>query len=294
MPAPEKDISHKSYKPRMKKRSFGIIAGEGELPETLAKTLRDAGHDVCIVCVKGFAEPSLLSYPDTISLNIAQASHAINFFKSKSVEDIVFIGSVRRPSWFQILKDARAIKFFVKLLFHKKGDSSILDRVKQEFENEGFKVRGIQEIVPDLMAPEGLMGEAIPNEEQYESINIGLKASQEWGKRDRGQAVIVQAKEVIGREGLNGTDALMDRCSPLLHDRRGVLIKTCKPQQDKSMDLPTIGPGTVEKAFQNNIGGIVVQAGASLIVQKEQTLAKANEYQIFIYGVDLNSKEYGE
>jgi DUF1009 family protein len=69
-----------------------------------------------------------------------------------------------------------------------------------------------------------------------------------------------------------------------LGGRGGVLVKRPKPQQERRIDLPTIGVTTVRGAADAGLAGIAVEAGGALIVDQAAVAALADELGIFIYG----------
>ena len=56
--------------------------------------------------------------------------------------------------------------------------------------------------------------------------------------------------------------------------RGGVLVKGCKPQQDRRLDLPTAGLRTIAHAYEAGLEGIALEAGASLLLDREAELLK--------------------
>ena len=96
---------------------------------------------------------------------------------------------------------------------------------------------------------------------------------------------MVQQGIVIGIEAVEGTDALLERCRT--HRRKGrggVLVKSCKPQQDQRIDLPAIGLRTVRKAYEAGLEGIAVEAGASIILDQEAVIEAADKLGLFVTG----------
>jgi DUF1009 family protein len=161
----------------------------------------------------------------------------------------------------------------------------LLRAVADELEKEGFVVIGAHEIEPALITPEGLLGKVSPTPETQKDVERGIEVARQLGVLDVGQAVIVQQGIVLGVEGVEGTDALIERCRGLHRKGSGgVLIKSCKPQQDRRLDLPTIGVQTVRKAFQAGLSGIAVEAGASLLLDRSEVLHAADKLGIFVLG----------
>ena len=164
------------------------------------------------------------------------------------------------------------------------GDNNLLSAVRRLLEDEGFQIHGIHKFADELLAPDGLAGKIKPKKEDWADIERGLEVSQNLGALDVGQSVIVQEGIVLAVEAAEGTDEMIRRAKYLKRKGRGgVLVKTCKPQQDR--DLPTIGPETVRLAIESGLSGIVVHAGHSLIIDPEEVEAIADKHKLFVIGV---------
>ncbi len=155
-------------------------------------------------------------------------------------------------------------------------------------EEEGFRVAGAEEIVRDLIAPEGMIGSIYPDKRAQGDIEIGARMARAIGALDIGQAVIVQNGQILGVEAVEGTDALIKRCAPLkLEERGGVLVKVKKPQQERRVDLPTIGVATVERIAECGFAGVAVEAGASLILDRREVMRRADALGVFVIGFSI-------
>ena len=273
-------------------KRLGIIAGGGKLPAYLLNVCKNKGIRAYIVALKGQCdETEIKNYPKEQILwaDLGAASRVIGFFEQNEVKNLVLIGSVKRPSLSQIKPDFKAIQILSRIGFKALGDDGLLRALKTELEGEGFAVRAIQDFCDKLLMPRGVLGDYESAPEDKTTIDLGIHTSQEIGAMDIGQSVIVQDGLVIGVEGVEGTDALIKRCAFLLKPEAGagILVKTCKPQQDKALDLPTIGVDTVQNAYESGLKGIVLQAGYTLLVDPKSIAEYANKYKMFVVGVDI-------
>ena len=167
------------------------------------------------------------------------------------------------------------------------GDDGILRAVVKEIESEGMIVRGIHEVMPEILVKKGVLGKHKPDKQAWEDIKRGIEVALELGKLDVGQAVIVQQGLVLGVEGIEGTDELIRRCGD--YKRKGdggVLVKLRKPQQDMRIDLPTIGPRSVYRAKETGLKGIAVHAGNGLIVDEQEVIKASDAAGLFVIGID--------
>jgi DUF1009 family protein len=264
---------------------LGIIAGGGALPARLAETCRVQGRDFFILGFKGQTdEGALRGLPHAFS-KLGTTGASIRILKENGVDTLVMAGAIRRPSLADLKPDWRTIQFFARLGARAFGDDALLRAVVEEVEKDGFKIIGAHEVDPGLLTPVGILGKIKPTPEQQADLDTGIRMARELGRLDIGQAVVVQQGMALGVEAAEGTDALIDRCKIVKRrGRGGVLVKSCKPQQDKRLDLPTVGLRTVRKCFEAGIEGIAVEAGASLILDRDGVIDAADRLGLFVVG----------
>lgn len=272
-----------------KSRHIGVIAGSGRLPLLLADTLRCRGFEPCIVALAGWVDDEsgdLSSYAHRV-IPLGRAGEIIGWLKAQGVRELVLAGSLQRPQWLKLKVDPRGLRFVAKVALRALGDDGLLRAVRGELESEGFSLRGIHEFMPDLLAPVGVIGAIAPLPEDQESLEIGLNAAVEHGRQDKGQSVVVQQEVILGLEGRDGTAALMRRSVAGKSIGRGpILVKICKPQQDRALDMPTIGLQTAQMAAELGFVGIAVSAGETLILDREETVAYCNRTGLFLLGLE--------
>lgn len=267
---------------------LGIIAGGGELVAELCLACRNSGRQHFVAGIRGNVDlTTLKTSPHTI-IRLGAIGDLITKFKKESVEEVVMVGSIQRPTWQEVRPDLRGLKLLPKLLSGGQGDGDILRIAIKELENEGFGVVGVEEVLPELLTPVGKIGKHSPSFQANKDIRHGLSVARTIGDLDIGQAVVVQQGMILGVEAAEGTDSLVSRCGLLSKPGdKGTLIKIKKAQQDSRADLPTIGPRTVEGVHRSGLGGIALQAQASLIVQRSKVIALADQYGLFVLGINL-------
>lgn len=267
--------------------AVGIIAGGGMLPQTLADHCRTENIPYFIVGLKGQVVPAWLSdHPHKI-FRIGAAGAILKALRKHQAHDLVMIGKIRRPSLAELRPDAWGMRFFSSVALKGLGDDGLLSALKKALQSEGFQIRGIQEYLPGLLFPPGELTKKSPSEQDKADIARGVEVAEILGKADVGQSVIVQQDIVLGVEAIEGTDALVKRCSELKRDGKsgGVLVKLCKPEQDTTLDLPTIGTKTVEAVAAAGFSGIAVEAQKALFAEAEETIVLANKKGIFLTGI---------
>jgi DUF1009 family protein len=267
-------------------RKIGLIAGDGDLPEKIIAECMKSGREIFVISISQHKPPSFTKVPH-LSLNIGSVGKAIKTFRAENVKEIVFAGGLKRPKLTALRPDAGGVKLLAKISQAKFiGDNSLLSIVIRFFEDSGFNILGADEILESLIMPKGVLGKIPPNKSALKDIEIGCDMARSIGKLDIGQSVIIQHGMVIGVEAVEGTDALISRCAKLLQDDiGGVLVKMKKPNQDKRIDLPTIGLTTIENAHASGLRGIAIEAGGALIIDKYEVTKKADALGLFLVGV---------
>lgn len=266
---------------------LGIVAGGGGLPARLVAACRAQGRDVFVLGLKGQADPATIP-PDVPQewINLGEAGRGISLLKENGVGELVMAGGVRRPSLRELAPDWRTARFFARLGIRALGDDGLLRAVIDELEGEGFRIVGVDSILGGILAAEGVWGRHRPDAQATADIARGMIVAHALGALDVGQAVVVQGGIVLAVEAAEGTDALIRRCAGLQRAGSGaVLVKRAKPGQERRIDLPTIGPATVEACASCGFAGIAVEAGATLVVERDGAVARADEAGLFLCGV---------
>ncbi|MBV6632595.1 MAG: UDP-2,3-diacylglucosamine diphosphatase LpxI [Alphaproteobacteria bacterium] len=269
-------------------RKLGIVAGGGSLPGLVAREAIAQGRNVHIVALEGFAEPDLLpaDVPQT-PMPLGAGGRMIDLFRAEAVADIVLVGPVRRPGLRDLKPDWKTVKVLTKASLKGLGDDGLLGMVRDGIEAEGFRLLGIADILPDLLARPGLIAGNAPDEQAVSDIDRGIEVVTALGAADIGQAAIVQQGIVLAVEAIEGTDAMLARAGDLRREGEGgVLVKLVKPGQDRRLDLPTIGRQTVKGAIAAGLRGIAVSAGACQIVEAEAVKSDVEAAGLFLIGVE--------
>lgn len=263
-------------------RKLGIIAGGGPLPLTVADAARAEGRDVFIVGIEGAATSLIEREPHGWS-GIGQLGRTLRLLKDAGCQDVVIIGATRRPNLARIKLDWTGTRILYRIWrAMQKGDDAILRILVELLESKGFRVLGAYELAKSLLAPEGLWTKRAPDAAQQADIDLAIAAAQEIGARDIGQGAVAAKGMVAAREDIRGTDAMLNGLSATAQG--GVLVKLPKRQQERRVDLPTIGVSTVERAAKAGLAGIAVEAGGVQVGEREKAVARADELGLFLVG----------
>ncbi len=276
----------------------GLVAGNGALPHQVADVLTTKGIIPVIVAIKGEADPETRAR-SVAELGWGEIGRLLKTLKRHGCSRLLLIGGIsRRPDFASVFGDAGTLRLLPKIVRALMGgDDSLLSKVIGLFEAEGFEVVGMTDIAPELLAGSGVLGKVSPSKTALEDMDLAFKATERLGELDIGQAAVAVGGRVVALEGAEGTDAMLERCAVLRANGRirskgaaGVLVKAAKPSQDLRVDLPTVGPRTIELASAAGLAGITVEAGRALIADQAATVRKADEAGLFIYGIERPEK----
>ncbi|NND49442.1 MAG: UDP-2,3-diacylglucosamine diphosphatase LpxI [Rhizobiales bacterium] len=269
---------------------LAIIVGGGLLPLQFAKSARADGRDVFIVALDGFADADFSGF--TVKrLRIGQISAMMQAMRAAGCREVVFIGKVQRPAtWRRDVGLTLVWTLLRNLDILFSGDAKVLARIVRIFERDGFVIRGAHEIAPQLLLPVGEHGRSRPGKHDQRDIKIGIDAVQALGRLDIGQCVCVARGRVLTVEAAEGTDAMLERAAGLnkagASGRAGVLVKWPQPIQDLRIDMPTLGPRTVELAAAAKLAGIVVAGERVLGADIDKMLSLADQHGMFFSALD--------
>jgi len=269
---------------------LGIIAGSGGLPRRVIDSCRAAGREVFVLALEGEADGATVDGVPHAWCRIGAGAKGLDLLRDHGVVELVLAGGVHRPSLAALRPDWRAAKFLARAGYRALGDDGLLSAVVRELEREGFRVVGGDQLLDEAELPEGPLGRVCPDADALADIAHGMRLARAIGALDIGQAVVVQQGLVLGVEAIEGTDGLLRRCAALHRDGPGgVLVKAEKPGQEKRADRPTIGPQTVILAGTSGLRGIAGEAGATLVLERDEVIRLADAMGLFVVGVPPES-----
>lgn len=277
------------------RKKIGLIAGSGMMPVEIIKCCKEKGIDVFVVGLSPFAlEETFADVPHAFA-KIGEAGKIIKALKENDIVDVVLAGGIKRPSFKELIPDWEGVKIIAKMAMSKLGDDGMFRAVIDEFESRGFRILGIEEVAEEMLFASGVYGKVKPSAADMDDIFRGVTVAKALGKVDVGQAVVVQEGMVLAVEAIEGTDNMLQRAASVKKKgKHPIMVKIKKPGQDSRVDLPAIGIQTIDQFIQYGIGGIAVQSGGILLIEREAVIKKADAAGIFIIGLDLPEEEVTE
>lgn len=270
------------YAGAMKK--LGLIAGMGDLPKAVAAEAKAKGYHVLAIALESLADPALSSFVDDIKwMNVGKLGLIIEALKGPDIRDAVLAGKVPKALLYKsrIVPDLRAMKLLFSL--KDRNDDTILKAVVEEVQKDGINIMNITDFCSDILTPEGILTEEGISENEWKDIYFGWKIAKEMGRLDIGQSVVVKNGAVMAVEAIEGTDEAIKRGGNYAGEG-AIVVKVSKPSQDMRFDVPVVGLDTLRSMVEAKARVLAIEAGNSILLQRESFLRQADEACISVVG----------
>ena len=280
-------------------KSVGIVAGWGEYPATVAKSLRRQGHRVVVAAIKNHAAPDISSLADATKwVGVCKLGAMQRFFVEENVDQVCLSGKLFKDKilfhgwgWIEHLPDWECVRTMFPLFCSRVNnttDDSLLGAVVRSFERKGITTVPGTDYATELLAEPGVLTRRQPSAKIQADIDFGWRMAKEMGRLDIGQSVIVRDRTVLSVEAVEGTDACIARTASICPRGGFTLVKVAKPQQDMRFDLPTIGPKTIETMRLAGGRAIAIEAHKTILIDRQETLDAAHKANIVIVSIPSN------
>jgi DUF1009 family protein len=268
---------------------LGLIAGNGRFPFLLLDAARAQGFSVSVAAIREETDPDInhrAACDEHITVNwlsLGELSRLIEFFQKEGVSMAVMAGQVKHKQIFSSIRpDWRLAKLLLNL--RTRSTDMLLGAVAKVLGDEGIELISSTAFLEPLLAEEGLLTPRAPDEEECKNIEYGLGVARAVAGFDIGQTVVVAAQACVAVEAMEGTDAAIERAGQLMRtmedaastlERRLTVVKVAKPNQDMRFDVPVIGIATVEAMIRAGASCLSVEAGRTLLFDREALLSRA-------------------
>jgi len=259
---------------------IGLIAGNGQLPILFGRAARDQGVKIIAAGVTGDTSPFLYFSVDKFQyFKVGELKKLFEYFRKNAVDQVIMAGqvnqdnlfnpAVRLDEEFQALSDA---------LRDRKADT-IFTAVADRLGREGMTLLDSTFLLKKYLAPRGTLTKRGPTQSELKDIEFGLTIARLVGGIDIGQTVVVKDKAIVAIEAMEGTDRAIARGGAIAREG-AVVVKTSKPAQDNRFDVPVIGPRTIQTMASVKAACLAIEAGKTLIIDREKTVSLANKAKI--------------
>ncbi|HDZ62076.1 MAG TPA: LpxI family protein [Nitrospirae bacterium] len=273
--------------PAPSRKILGLISGNGDLPLAIASEAQKMGYRVVAIALQPCADDSLKDYADDFyRAHVGRVGEIVRILKKTHVSEVVIAGKVPKSLLFSnkksLIPDLRALKVLMSL--KSLSDEALLDAVSGELKKEGIKLLKTTAFTKNLLTPEGILTKTKPKAYHWKDIQFGWKIAKEIGRLDIGQTIVVRGTAVMAVEAIEGTDEAIMRGGGLAKDK-SVVIKISRPQQDMRLDVPVVGTDTLETMKKVKAEVLAVEAGRSIIVNRDKFIFEADRAGIAVVGI---------
>lgn len=263
--------------------SVALIAGEGALPEEIARRMAGGGEKLVVYAMRENCESIAHHASCVCPLGLSQIAGVLADMTSRGIRKVVLAGVVPKRAIFQPSSlDGLGRKVLERLA--SRDDHSLLGGVVALLEGAGFEVIGYRDILSDLMAASGDIAGREPSELELLDVAYGKEIISTIAPLSFGQSVVVCQRSVVAVEAMEGTDEMIRRAGALASG--GVVVKRIKAGQDERFDIPTVGPTTLRGMASAGLTCLALHAGWTLILKPEEFRSVADENGLSVIGVD--------
>jgi len=269
---------------------LGLIAGEGIFPILVARGARAAGRKVICAAFSGHARPELAAECDEIRwVGVARCSSWIRQLRRFGCTDAIMVGRVNKSAlynpwrYFGYIPDWRTAKLFWRVARRDKRPQAILFALIDELAAAGITLIDSTQYTPDQLATPGVMTRRQPTDAQWTDIRVGWELCKTVSRLDIGQALAVLDRDVIAVEAVEGTNAMIERAGKLCRIAGWTFVKM-STNRELRVDVPTVGVTTIEKLAAARAGCLVLEAGATVMLEKPKVIELADRCKIAIVG----------
>lgn len=261
---------------------IGLLAGAGHLPVECAAAAANLGYEVYAIALLDETEDELQTVATNYKkISIGQLDALIRHLKENDIKSVTMIGKVTKELLFngKVQPDAAMLQLIMSL--PNQNDDTVMLAFINELQKAGMEAFDQTALIKKLMPAKGVLTKREPNEKEQKDIEFGFKMAKELGRLDVGQTVVVKNLAVMALEAIEGTDACILRGGELANGN-AVVVKVAKPEQDNRFDVPTVGLKTIESMVKTGAKTLAIEAGETLLVEREKVLALAEANGITI------------
>ena len=265
---------------------YGVIAGNGRFPVIALETARKQGDEAIAIAIKEEASADVeRAAARCYWLSLGELSRLIEICKSENITQIMMAGQVKHAKIFSAIRpDWRLIKLLATL--PQKNTDSLIGGVRKVLSDEGIELVDSTLLLKPLLAPVGVITKRKPDADELRDIEYGRRIAHTLASLDLGQSVAIADRACVALEAMEGTDAMLRRAASLVEGKRLTLVKAASRRGHMLFDVPVIGPQTVDVMIETKTSALAIDAGRTLMLDREELLGKANAAGIAIIGME--------
>ena len=263
---------------------YGLIAGNGRFPLLALESARRLGHDLVVLAIREEADQALESagFPCRW-ISLGELGRLIEILQSEGITEVVMAGQVRHAQLFSSIRpDWRLVKLLMSL--PARNTDGLIGGVMKVLADEGIQLRDSTALLQPLLAADGVMTSRKPDSGEQADIEYGRRIANALAGFDIGQSVAICERACVAVEAMEGTDAMLRRAAELVNGRRLTLVKVGRRRKHLLFDVPVAGLDTIAVMRETGASVMAVDAGRTLLLDRDEMLARAHEADISIVG----------
>ena len=262
--------------------TWGLIAGNGDFPFLVLEAARNQGIEMAVIAIREEAAQALERAATRIHwVSLGELSRAIELLHSEGVKRAVMAGQVKHNKIFSSIRpDWRLAKLLFSL--PAKNTNALIGAVARVLQDEGIELIDSTKFLGPLLPSEGILTRRAPGEDEAADIAYGRRVARQIAGLDLGQTVVVRDRACVAIEAMEGTDETIERAARIAGGRRLVVVKVSKPRQDMRFDVPVAGMKTIEVMRRSNATALAIDAGRTLLFERDALIRAADEASIAI------------
>lgn len=268
---------------------YGMIAGNGRFPILALEAAARLGIDVVTIAIEEEASPELQALSRKYyAISLGALSRLIEICQNEGIRQLMMCGQVKHVKIFSSIRpDWRLFKLLASL--REKNTDALIGGVAKVLADEGIQLVDSTLLLKDLLAPEGVFTKRKPDSEEQKQLRYGRSIAEALAGFDIGQSVVISDRACVALEAMEGTDAILRRAHELTGGKPQLLVKSSRRRKHLLFDVPVLGPATMEVMRETNTVAATMDAGRTLLLDRDEMLEKANRYGISLTGIPVAS-----
>ncbi|MGH9405489.1 MAG: LpxI family protein [Terriglobia bacterium] len=269
---------------------YAIIAGNGRFPFLVLEAARERGIDPLVVAIREETSPELATRSESVRwFSLGEVASVLELLAAEKIQRVILAGQVKHAQLYSSIPADGVTSAALNGLGRKNTDA-LIGAFVQMVEGLGIKVVDSTLFLEPLLAEPGALTPRAPSQAEQADLDYGREIARRVAALDIGQTVVVADKACVAVEAMEGTDATIERAARLGNGKRLVVVKVSKPNQDMRFDVPVVGVKTIEVMARANARVLAIDAGKTLLFERDLALETAARAGIAIVGMEAAAR----
>lgn len=261
---------------------YGLIAGNGRFPILALEAARRLRFDITVIAIQEEASREVENFGAPVHwISLGQLTRLIEICRAERITEVMMCGQVKHARIFSSIKpDWKLVKLLASL--EGKNTDALIGGVAKVLAEEGIQLVESTLLLQDLIAREGVLTKRKPDKDEQRDLDYGRRIAAALSAFDLGQSVAIADRACVALEAMEGTDAMLRRAAALVEGKPLRLVKGSQRRGHRLFDVPVVGPVTIATMRETGATALAVDAGRTLLLDRDDLLAAANAASIAI------------